>query len=328
MPKVTVVTGYYNRSPVLFRTIRSILRQSYEDIEFIVFDDASTDGTADRLLELQEDFDDSRLKVVLQTENTGFVSGLKSAISSSDSEYIAIQGSGDVSRFRRIDKQVSLLEDRPEVGLVGSWYLNVAENGTVYRPRRPIADGMGIEKLREGNVFSHGEVMFRRATYNEVGGYRTAFKFSQDYDLWLRMAQICELATVPSFEYERYVQTDGVSYSPAKVIEQAAYARAASILSSLSGDDAEAAFDQLHFMGPNSILPQDDPALESMLTSAIIRIAFWGDHDSATELLGRIKPSVARRILLRSVIAITGASGGLGGSLPRYLLGFRNGERP
>jgi hypothetical protein len=221
-PRVTVVTGYYNRKNLLKRTIDSILSQTFRDLELIVFDDASTDGSALRLRELEEEYADPRLRTVIHPTNRGFVRGLKESIqlSSPSSEFIAIQGSGDISAPRRIEQQVALLDERGEVGVVGCWFETVNETTQSRSTRRLVADDVGFNELLLGNVFSHGEVMFRREVYDRVGGYRTEFKFTQDYDLWLRLIQICSFATVKEVLYERFLLNDGVALTPSKLIDQ------------------------------------------------------------------------------------------------------------
>lgn len=87
------------------------------------------------------------------------------AISRTQSKYIAVHGSGDVSLQTRLEKQAALLEARPEIGLVGCYYTNIVEEHYLRRPRRPQAEGMTLERLLKGNVFSHGEVMYRRDVY-------------------------------------------------------------------------------------------------------------------------------------------------------------------
>ncbi|WP_128661264.1 glycosyltransferase [Paenibacillus sp. 598K] len=214
--KVSVLTVYYNRGDQVDESIRSLLSQTYEDLEIIVVDDGSTDDTLARL----QQWSDPRLRVISHS-NRGFTRSIIEAVAASSGEWIAIHGSGDISYPERIEEQAALLAAQPEVGVVGC----IVENRNIVTGETAI-----FHKLREGepalaqllrhNVYTHGEVMFRRSVYEQAGGYREIFKFTQDYDLWLRMALITEFASVDRLLYRRYTLPDGVSASVDKMMVQ------------------------------------------------------------------------------------------------------------
>lgn len=300
MPKVSVITGFYNRAPVLRRTIESILGQTFDDFELIVFDDASTDDTADVLQKLAEEYRDSRFRYVTHPENRGFVRGLTDAIADSLGEYIAIQGSGDVSLPRRLERQVRLLDSRPDVGVVGGWYYNVQDGLGTRRLRQPNADNVTFNDLLKSNVFSHGEVMIRRSDHDRAGGYRTAFTFAQDVDLWLRMRKVTRFATVPEAVYERYVQFDGVSYVPKKVVEQTCFSIAARRLALMSQRDEAAAYVRISRDGPTAVVGVDDPVVQSKVWRAVVRLVVFGSPDAGRDLASASVTSRIRRATLKA----------------------------
>jgi len=284
MPKVSVITGFYNRGPLLERTIESILNQTFRDFELIVFDDASTDDSASILRSLAEKYDDPRFTYDVHPENLGFVQGLSNAIARSTGGYIAIQGSGDASLPRRLELQADLLDQRPEVGVVGGWYFNVQEGLGTQRLRQPNANDMTYDDFLKANVFSHGEVMIRRSTYEAAGGYRTEFVNAQDYDLWLRVAKIARFATVPEPIYERYVQFDGVSYVPRKIVTQSCYSVSARRLSQMGPADEQAALKSIRESGPTAIVPPSDPAVQKKVQQAVLRLVFFGSTEGGITL--------------------------------------------
>jgi len=214
--KVSVVTVYYNRGALVKESIRSLLDQSYEDLEIIAVDDGSTDDTLARL----QSFRDRRLRVVTHA-NRGFTASIIEAVRLASGELIAVHGSGDYSYPERIRRQAELLRARPDVGVVGC----LVENVNLLTGRKTIYGKLddtepALPQLLRGNVFTHGEVMFRRTVYEAAGGYRPLFKYSQDYDLWLRMAPLAGFALVREVLYRRYTQPDGVSASAEKRIVQ------------------------------------------------------------------------------------------------------------
>lgn len=307
MPKVTVVTGYYNRADAVDMTIHSVLSQTFADIELIAFDDCSNDGTADRLLQLSEELQDPRFRVIVHESNRGFTQGMIDAIAASSSDYICVQGSGDVSLPARIERQVALLDAQPRVGAVGCWYTNVVSTSGARRPRRPSAVGVDFDGLLKGNVFSHGEVMMRRSAYAQAGGYRAAFKNCQDYDLWLRMVRVSELATVPEFLYERFIRFDGVSYDPRKFSVQARYFLLTRRIAQMPENEAAATIAALATSGPLPLIDKSDSALQKRYIKAALRSAVFGASREAAALAEENIASRPVRFALVSFIRIYGS---------------------
>src|SRR5690606_37482101 len=137
-------------------------------------------------------------------------------------DYIAIHGSGDLSLPNRFRRQSAVLDQRPEVGVVGCYSLCVYSNGEMpsYREGKSFS-GDACRYMLSGNLFHQGEVMMRRACYEQVGGYRDFFKFAQDRDLFCRMSQVTHFHVVEEVLYTKYVGVPGsVSGTPEKVILQ------------------------------------------------------------------------------------------------------------
>jgi glycosyltransferase involved in cell wall biosynthesis len=273
-PLVSVISGYHNREDIVARTIESILNQSYKNIEFIIFDDCSTDETLARLQEYENRYP-KIIRVISHDENKGFVSGIISAISNANGKYIAIQSSGDVSLNDRLAEQVSLLESDPNLAIAGCYYRNIIESSGVSRLRKPDANGLTFEKLLEGNLFSHGEVMFRKEHYLVAGEYRLSFRFCQDYDLWLRMIKIGGFATVKKELFHRYVQFDGVSYHPKNSILQAKYSIYAREIA--KSEDGDSKYSLLTSIGIDKLVSDEHKELQKRVISNTLRSAVWGD---------------------------------------------------
>lgn len=276
-PFVSIISGYFNRAELLDRTIQSILSQTYTHFEFLIFDDYSQDNTKELLLKYKE-LNDPRLKIIIHEKNHGFVEGLINAIKMSKGEYIAIQSSGDISLPERILKQVKILNENPEVTVVGCHYMNIVETQGLSRIRKPSADNLDFDLLLRGNIFSHGEVMFRRSAYDLTGGYRSEFKFCQDYDLWLRMIKIGPFRVVPEILFERYIQFDGVSYDPKKAINQFKFNYLAKKLS-VSPNDSSLILIKLNDQPIDNLISSNLPDIQKKILNYCLRdIAFSGSY--------------------------------------------------
>ena len=220
---ISVVSGFYNRGDFVKSSIGSLLNQSYQNIEIIIFDDNSTDNTYEELLKIQ----DRRLKIIRHPINVGFVRGLINAIAKSSGKYIAIHGSGDISHVDRLRRQYSLLSSNDALGAVGCDILNStqAPNGEITKSiKKCFANKATKSGLINGsNCFSQGEVMMKRYYYDMVGGYRKAFFFSQDRDLWLRLIDVCKFDAINEVLYERVYIPNSLRFDIGKVIAQKKY---------------------------------------------------------------------------------------------------------
>lgn len=107
----------YNQEAYVAQAVSSILDQAYKDFEFVIVDDGSTDGT----IEIIEQFDDPRIRLI-RAEHGGFVNALRRATREAKGKWIARMDSDDISRFDRLERQMSFLADHPECVFVTSFY--------------------------------------------------------------------------------------------------------------------------------------------------------------------------------------------------------------
>lgn len=190
---VTVVIPTRNRREPLLRAIRSVLQQNYEQLEIIVVDDASTDGTASYLEQLQG----PNLRYVRTERNVGGAAARNIGIQLATGTFIAFLDSDDVWLPRKLQAQLELFRNRPSVGVV---YCREYLGYRGYLLERPMT-------LYEGDVFPHlaggwcpattSDFIVRSEVMSECEFDEKLLGF-QDYDLWLRLAQLTEFAAVDS----------------------------------------------------------------------------------------------------------------------------------
>jgi glycosyltransferase involved in cell wall biosynthesis len=197
MLELTVVMSVYNGGSYLIPALESILTQSIRDFEFLIVDDGSTDGTT-RILE-EYARRDSRITLIRQ-ENAGTIASLIKACALVTTPYIARMDADDISATDRFERQLDFLERNREVALLGGAAEYINDAGEVLSTCEfPTSDGDIRARLATGNVFVSSAVVMRRDAALMVGGYRRAFLYAEDYDLWLRIAerhQVANLAEV------------------------------------------------------------------------------------------------------------------------------------
>lgn len=201
-PEVSVVMSVYDAEEHLPAALDSVLGQEDVDLELVVVDDGSTDASGEILREYAAR--DARVRVLTQ-ENRGLTRALIRACGEVTGRYIARQDADDLSLPGRLARQLELIRSDERVTFVSCWGRIVGpELEELFEVRRPTDPEEATRALLEEMLGppAHGTALMERDAYEEVGGYREAFYFGQDSDLWLRMAERGRIAYVPEVLYE------------------------------------------------------------------------------------------------------------------------------
>jgi glycosyltransferase involved in cell wall biosynthesis len=186
--KVSVIIPTYNRAHYICEAIDSALAQTYPDVEIVVVDDGSTDGTRAVL----KGYGD-KIRYYYQ-ENQGVSAALNFGIEKSSGQYLAILDDDDIWFPEKLEVQVAHLEAHPEVGMVHADMLILDERSDDSVPKkrtlsRPIPSGYILPELIVKNVIAYPTVVVRRSCLDEVGLFDPELRSSEDYHLWLRIAR-------------------------------------------------------------------------------------------------------------------------------------------
>ncbi|MBN1430151.1 MAG: glycosyltransferase [Anaerolineae bacterium] len=196
IPSISVIMPVYNGERFLSEAIESILNQSFTDFELIIVDDASTDRTPEILSHYQQS--DSRLHAVRQQVNQGVTAALNRACALAQGCFIARMDADDVSMPDRFERQLTFMEQHPQVGVLGSWIQCIDQEG---RPKQivryPVKSGQIKWALLFYSPFAHPTVIMRRDVLKQVCFYNPKIVRSQDYDLWLRLSRLTRMANLP-----------------------------------------------------------------------------------------------------------------------------------
>lgn len=208
--KVTVLMSVYNGERYLRETIESILNQTFKDFEFLIINDGSTDSTR----EIISSYNDYRIRLINNEVNIGLTKSLNKGIGVAKGKYIARMDADDISLSARLQKQVEFLDEHFTVGLVGTSVVQIDEEGRTVVEIPLLTESAKIqEELLFGNQFCHGSIMFRKECVERAGKYREEFKYAQDYDLYLRMAEYYELSNLNDFLYKWRLVVSSISVS-------------------------------------------------------------------------------------------------------------------
>jgi len=204
-PRVSVIVTAYNEKEYIEGAVQSVLAQTCDNLEVVVVDDGSTDGTKDVL---RRRFEDGRLRV-FSLERRGRVKALNYGLKVANGAFIAVLDADDRCRPTRIETQADYLSYHEEVGVVGSYYFrkdSVREEE--YVRRYPLSDGSIRREMAKYIPISHSCAMYRTRAVVEAGGYDEELTDHEDLDLWIRIAQNWKLANVPEPLVVRHIRND------------------------------------------------------------------------------------------------------------------------
>lgn len=197
----------YNVAPYLTEAVDSLLGQTFKDFEVWIIDDGSTDNTR----EVIRSFSDSRVKGFFFTENKGIVVVVNEFVKKVNSDFFTITGADDISHPNRLQLQIELLKNDPELMMCGTSYVAMDEKGFLFRELRlPVSYTEVYNQMPARCQFLGGTTIMRSSLINYFPEfYRLYFKDNiADSDLASRIVdQFKAVNLSPSLYYYRIVRT-------------------------------------------------------------------------------------------------------------------------
>ena len=180
-PLVSIVLPMYNAEKTIAECLDSIFGQTYTNMEIIVIDDGSTDNS----IEVANQYTDKRIKIYRYKHN--YIANLNRGFLRCNGKYIARMDSDDRMCPTRIEKQVDVLENHPNVSVCCSVMKKYGCTEDVKYGWDGVIPYLKIRLLR-GNCLAHPTMMFRKTVIQEGFRYKKAYIYAEDYKLWADMA--------------------------------------------------------------------------------------------------------------------------------------------
>jgi glycosyltransferase involved in cell wall biosynthesis len=206
-PSISIIMTVYNRERYLDAAIKSILLQTYQNFELLIWDDGSTD----RSVAMAEAYAgrDKRIRV-MAAAHQGYTGALKAAIAETSGAYFGWVDSDDLLTPTALEATTAILNAQHTVGMVYTNYLVIDENnqpkGLGQRCQIPYSK----DRLLIDFMTFHFRLM-RRSVYDQVGGIDLAFPCAQDYDLCLKLSEVAEIHHLPQPLYCYRSHSDSIS---------------------------------------------------------------------------------------------------------------------
>lgn len=274
--RVSVIIPVYQGEKFILGAVKSALRQTYADLEVLVVDDGSTDGTAARLAGIS----DPRLTVLRQA-NAGSSAARNRALAQASGEFIAFLDADDRWFPNKLEIEIGTLKAAADpVGLAYSWYYAVDENGALLHRSRPheFSGHVFDTMLRMDDFTVPSASLFHRRVFEEIGGFEVA-SYHEDRVLFLRAAK-----AFPVWPTRRYsvVYLQSIEGKGRKILSEFTSARHEnlSIVDSLR---------------PHLSAEEADVLRAQQLRSLYFRFLMYGFGKSASRMLSEIDAATLRR---------------------------------
>jgi glycosyltransferase involved in cell wall biosynthesis len=204
---ISIITPVYGQSNLLRDALDSINKQTVDDYEVVVVDDASSTDFEP----IVDDYDD-RIRLVTHEENQGAAAARNTGIEHAGGEYIAFLDADDIWKPTKLKKQREVFEDcDDQLALVYTGFIQYELDGSEWE-RYPKARGdIYLEELERDRVHPTSTVIVRRDVLEELGGFDTDLPSRQDYDLWIRIAEHYEVDYVDEILVDKREQPDSIS---------------------------------------------------------------------------------------------------------------------
>jgi glycosyltransferase involved in cell wall biosynthesis len=195
-PAVSVVMTTWNAMPFVQEALDSLASQDLRDIEILVVDDGSTDGTREAVAAVAAR--DPRVRL-LAVPRCGRIPCLNLGFREARAPFVAVQDADDVSLPGRLRVELEALRAHPSWAMVGAAEVPLVdeEGREIGRRVRPTEPADLRRLLGSAMPFFHSTCMYRKAAWEEAGGFDEGLTLLEDYDLWVRLAARHDLANLP-----------------------------------------------------------------------------------------------------------------------------------
>ena len=190
MPLVSIITPSFNQASYLEQTIQSVLNQGYADIEYLVIDGGSTDGSVDIIKKYT-----AHLAYWVSEKDSGQADAINKGMARAKGDIVAWLNSDDYYLPGTVAAAVKAIEPNPNTVLVYADMLAVDEHGQTFNTLR--YHQLTLKDLLSFQIIGQPAVFMRRAAFEKVGGLDLSYHFMLDHHLWIRIAAQGRILHIP-----------------------------------------------------------------------------------------------------------------------------------
>jgi glycosyltransferase involved in cell wall biosynthesis len=208
-PRLSVVMPAHNALPFLNESIRCILNQTFSDFEFVILDDASTDGSDEVLREWEKR--DSRIRLLKSERKLGLSASSNFVVLNSNAPIVARMDADDTCSPERLKRQWEILQRQPGVVALGTLCEGIDASGRHVRPR----DRWRVVRRSQYVPFPHGSAMFRRSAFDAINGYSEQYSGGEDQNFFFKLKAVGRVVTLPDMLYQYRYHSGNATFATA-----------------------------------------------------------------------------------------------------------------
>jgi glycosyltransferase involved in cell wall biosynthesis len=196
MVRISILMPNYNNAPYLKECIDSIINQTYQNFNVVIVDDGSTDDS----INIIEEYQDQRIKVIKKTKNSGIIDTLNIGLKAIDSQYIVRMDGDDIMHPKRLETLINYMDNHPDIGVCGSAikHFGISEDVIKY-PENPL---INHANLIFKHSIGHASVIIRNnILQNHNISYSDGYKYMEDYKLFYDLSRVTKMTSIPDVLY-------------------------------------------------------------------------------------------------------------------------------
>ncbi len=296
---ISVVMTVYADESFLEEAILSVLKQTYENFEFIIVIEYGADKTTVDLVQKYSKLD-KRICLVWNEKRLGLAESLNEGIRRAKGKYIARMDDDDISLPCRFLRQRELLENEPDIGICGGLQVTLKCDTENILQCASDSETLKAEMLF-GCQLSHTSVMFRRALFIQNKWFYDGNKLAEDYDLWIRILDKVRMANVNEVLVKHRYGYGNISEQKGKALYDENVKTIQCALEHYLGIDSKAWHQELFCPWRNFPDSLPEKKLWELLKE---NIAFTSYLEQINQKLCFIKPDVFAQVLTRRFLWI------------------------
>ncbi|MBI2420374.1 MAG: glycosyltransferase [Ignavibacteriales bacterium] len=191
--RLTVLMTVYNGEEFLASAIESILRQTYNNFEFLIINDGSTDNTE----KIIQSYTDDRIRYMV-IKQSGISKAINFGLRNASNQWVAIMDADDIAHPAKLEQQLSAM-DTAENTICSTWSIHFQKGKLLYAVETPVNNAELKQKLNLHSYICHPGVIYNRDFILKNGGYNEEISTFADYDLWLRVKDKANFVILPQY---------------------------------------------------------------------------------------------------------------------------------
>jgi glycosyltransferase involved in cell wall biosynthesis len=216
-PAISVLMTAFNSQAYIVEAIQSILNQTFTKFEFIILDDASTDGTWEIINKYASK--DQRIIALKNEKNLGISGSRNRLVNLAKGEFIIWQDADDISLPSRLEKQYQFMINHPQVGISGGG-LEFFEGNKILGTRKyALTDSELRKKIFRYSPVAQPAAIVRTRALKNINGYNPKLSVAEDLDVAFRLGQNYQFANLPEIVLRYRHQKNSITFQKLKILE-------------------------------------------------------------------------------------------------------------